>query len=149
MQYIRKNSEISMAKLWIFLWYIENYLPFSKAHKTMICCRNKKFLMPYHEETVDLIVQHSVFLIETSISTIKLRFYKSFHYSTIMRHLTRRLGTFIFYLLCYLKKKYAHQKEGQNQSEFYQGSTKMSLFSSCIVHDCLSKCSNSKKSPLP
>ena len=39
-----------MAKLWIFLWLIENDFFFLEAYRTMICSRNKQFLMPSHED---------------------------------------------------------------------------------------------------
>ena len=37
-----ENLWISMAKLWILLWWFENDLFFLEGHKTMICSRNKQ-----------------------------------------------------------------------------------------------------------
>ena len=58
-----KNLQFSMAKLWIFLWWIEMIYLFLEAHKTMICSRNKQFLMPSHEDCWSYC---SMFLNETS-----------------------------------------------------------------------------------
>ena len=52
-----------MAELWIFLWWIENDYLLLEAYKTMICSRNKQFLMHSHEDGWSY---YSMFLNETS-----------------------------------------------------------------------------------
>ena len=47
---LRKNVLILMAKLWIFLWWIENKLSFSRSSHNDICSRNIQFFILSHEE---------------------------------------------------------------------------------------------------
>ena len=129
-----KNLQFSMAKLWIFLWWIEMIYLFLEAHKTMICSRNKQFLMRPHEDGWSYC---SMFLNETS----KLKLSESFRYHMALKwHIINKSAEYInlfSYFVTYWRNMHVKSKVRINPNSkqffswiwFYQGS-KLNFFRS-------------------
>ena len=94
---LRNDVLILMAKLWIFFWWIENNLSFSRnSTKWWFVLGIYNSLYPLMK-TVDLIVQCSWMKNSYWRVLIKLRFYKSFHcHTTLIKwHIIRKLTDYI------------------------------------------------------